>query len=61
MPPGGGPVHGEMQATVRRMAHEQFSAPAVGDLIATAQHDLRGADPDDPDARRVAVTARPRT
>ena len=58
MPPGGGPVHGEMQATVRRMAHEQFSAPAVGDLIAAAQHELRGADPDGTDARRVAVTAR---
>ena len=58
MPPGGGPVHGEMQATVRRIAHEQFSDPAVGDLIAAAQHDLRSADPDSADARRVAVTAR---
>jgi carboxypeptidase Taq len=58
MPPGGGPAHGEMQATVRRIAHEQFSAPAVGDLIAAAQHDLRDADPDSAEARRVAVTAR---
>ena len=58
MPPGGGPVHGEMQATVRRIAHEQFSAPAVGDLIAAAQHELRDANPDGVEARRVAVTAR---
>jgi carboxypeptidase Taq len=58
MPPGGGPVHGEMQATVRRIAHEQFSAPAVGDLIAAAQHELRDAHPDSVTARRVAVTAR---
>jgi carboxypeptidase Taq len=58
MPPGGGPVHGEMQATVRRIAHEQFSDPAVGELIAAAQHELRGADPDSADTRRVAVTAR---
>ena len=58
MPPGGGPVHGEMQATVRRIAHEQFSAPAVGELIAAAQHALGRADPDSTEARRVAVTAR---
>jgi len=28
MPPGGAPVHGEMSATLRRLAHETFTPPS---------------------------------
>ena len=39
MPAGGAPVHGEMQATVRRLAHEKFTAAEVGDLLGRAAHE----------------------
>lgn len=58
MPSGGASVHGEMQATVRRLAHEKFTAPEIGELIARAQQELAGADPDDWARRLLAVTAR---
>ena len=58
MPNGGAPTHGEMQGTVRRLAHEKFTAAEVGDLLGRAQDELRSADPDARDARLLAVTAR---
>ncbi len=58
MPAGGAPVHGEMQATVRRLAHEKFTSAEVGDLLDRAARDLRDADPNGREARRLAVTAR---
>ena len=58
MPNGGAPTHGEMQGTVRRLAHEKFAAAEVGDLLGRAQDELRSADPDARDARLLAVTAR---
>lgn len=58
MPAGGATTHGEMQATVRRLAHEQFTAPEVGGLLDEAGRELGDADPDGIEARRLAVTAR---
>jgi len=58
MPPGGAPVHGEMSATLRRLAHETFTAPEVGDALAAAEAALLGGDPDADEARTVAVTRR---
>jgi carboxypeptidase Taq len=58
MPNGGAPVHGEMAATLRRLAHETFTSSQVGDAIAAAQAGLAADDPDSDAARMVAVTAR---
>jgi carboxypeptidase Taq len=58
MPSGGAPTHGEMQATVRRIAHEKFTSAEIGDLLGRAQDELRSADPTSRDVRLVAVTAR---
>jgi carboxypeptidase Taq len=58
MPDGGVAVHGEMSATLRRLAHEKFTSPQVGDAIAAAAASLTGSDPDADEARMVAVTAR---
>ena len=58
MPAGGAPTHAEMQATVRRLAHEKFTTAEVGDLLGQAKDQLGGTDPDGRDARLVAVTAR---
>jgi carboxypeptidase Taq len=58
MPPGGAPVHGEMSATLRRLAHEKFTSAAVGDALGAAEDALRGADPDSDAARTLAVTRR---
>jgi carboxypeptidase Taq len=56
MPPGAAPVHGEMLATIRRLAHEKFTSDAVGRALDALQDgDL---DPDSVHARLVAVTAR---
>jgi carboxypeptidase Taq len=57
MPPGGAPVHGEMAATLRRLAHEKFTSSKVGDALASAEA-MRAADPDSDEARMVAVTRR---
>jgi carboxypeptidase Taq len=58
MPPGGAPVHGEMSATLRRLAHETFTSARVGDALAEAEAATRNGDPDSDDARSVAVTRR---
>jgi carboxypeptidase Taq len=58
MPEGGAPVHGEMSATLRRLAHEQFTSTEVGAALAAARRELADADPDGDDARMVAVTER---
>src|SRR5262245_33453955 len=57
MPAGGAEVHGEMQATLRRLAHEKFTSDTVGRVI----EDLKpGAsrDPESRESRMLAVTAR---
>jgi carboxypeptidase Taq len=58
MPPGGAPVHGEMSATLRRLAHEKFTSSAVGDALEAAGAALAGANLDTDEARTVAVTRR---
>lgn len=37
MPPAGGPAHGELRATVGRLAHERFIDDRVGELLAAAE------------------------
>ena len=58
MPAGGATTHGEMQATLRRLAHEKFTGADVGDLLGRARDELGSADPDGRDTRLLAVTAR---
>ena len=58
MPPGGAPVHGEMQATLRRLSHETFTSSTMGDALAAAEQETRAADPDSDEARTVAGTRR---
>ena len=58
MPAGGATTHGEMQATLRRIAHEKFTGADVGDLLGRARDELGSADPDGRDTRLLAVTAR---
>ena len=58
MPDGGASTHGEMLATIRRLAHQKFTTPHVGTLIEAATAELDGAPPDDDGRRLVAVTAR---
>src|SRR5512139_2605679 len=55
MPDGGASIHGEMQATLRRLAHEKFTADAVGKAIDSARASLDG---DEYARRLVEVTAR---
>ena len=58
MPSGGAQVHGEMQATVRRLAHEKFTSDAVGRALEALDGSRGGLDPDSAQYRMVAVTAR---
>jgi carboxypeptidase Taq len=58
MPPAAVTVHGEMSATLRRLAHETFTSPAMGAAIEAAARQAAGEDPESDAARMVAVTAR---
>src|SRR5687768_9413965 len=58
MPDGGVTVHGEMSATLRRLAHEKFTASEVGAAIEAATRQIGSDDPDADSARRVRITAR---
>jgi carboxypeptidase Taq len=58
MPPGGAPVHGEMGATLRRLAHEKFTSDEVGRELDALKGTRGSLDPDSRDARLIAVTAR---
>jgi carboxypeptidase Taq len=58
MPPSGVTVHGEMSATLRRLAHEKFTSREVGDAIEAARRETSTEDPDSDRARAAAVTAR---
>jgi carboxypeptidase Taq len=58
MPPHSVTVHGEMSATLRRLAHEKFTSHAVGAAIDAARQETPGEPPDSDTARMVAVTAR---
>jgi carboxypeptidase Taq len=56
MPPGGAATHGDMVATLRKVAHEKFTADVVGRAIEDAKRNGSGGDDSD-DRRLVAVTA----
>ncbi len=58
MPAGGVAAHGEMLATLQRVAHEKFISREVGELLADAKSNLDGADRDSDDARLVAIAMR---
>jgi carboxypeptidase Taq len=58
MPEGGVPAHGDMLATVRRLAHEKFISDEVGRLIERATADLNGDSADSEAHKKVAVAAR---
>ena len=56
MPPGGADAHGEMGATLRRLAHEKFTSDEVGRALEAARAEVdTGGDSDT--ARLLAVTA----
>src|SRR5688572_28562424 len=58
MPDGGVTTHGEMSATLRRLAHEKFTSREVGDASADAARAADAEEPDSDAARRIKVTAR---
>ena len=58
MPPGGVAVHGDMAATIQRIAHEKFTSAELGDALEDAARDVASLPPDSEPARIVAVTAR---
>ncbi|MGE0446748.1 MAG: carboxypeptidase M32 [Vicinamibacterales bacterium] len=58
MPPGGAPAHGEMQATLRRIAHETFTSDDMAKALDAARAQVRAVDADSDESRIIAVTAR---
>ena len=44
MPPGGAALHGQMTATIRKIAHERFTSDEVGTLLADLTPDLDALD-----------------
>ncbi|MFZ0090724.1 MAG: carboxypeptidase M32 [Solirubrobacteraceae bacterium] len=58
MPPGGGEARAESLATLTRISHDMFVADETGRLLDAAAADLDGSDPDDDDARMIALVRR---
>ena len=58
MPRGGVPVHGDMLATVQRIAHEKFTSAEVGRALEDARRDIASLDQGAGLTRLVSVTAR---
>jgi carboxypeptidase Taq len=58
MPPGGSATRAEQSATLERLTHEMFIAAETGRLLDAAAAEVATLDPDDDDARLVAVTRR---
>jgi carboxypeptidase Taq len=58
MPSNAATVHGEMSATLRRIAHERFISREVADAIEAAKEHVAGDTGDSDASRMVAVTAR---
>ncbi|MGE0591708.1 MAG: carboxypeptidase M32 [Vicinamibacterales bacterium] len=58
MPPGGAAVHAEMVATIRKVAHEKFTADEVGRLLERLQPAIDDGAIDPDAARLVRLTAR---
>jgi carboxypeptidase Taq len=55
MPPGGAETHGEMVATIRKIAHEKFTTDAIGKALEDARRNAPGED--DSDASRLVAIA----
>lgn len=59
MPAGGAEAHGDMQATLRRLAHEKFTSDEIGRLIEDLTSEIGvGHDGDSDAVRLIAVAAR---
>src|SRR5262245_31158142 len=57
MPPGGALVHGQMLATIRKLAHQKFTSDGVGQILETLKAGLTSPDRDGDDYRTVDITA----
>jgi carboxypeptidase Taq len=57
MPPGGVPVHGDMAATIQRIAHEKFTSAELGHALEDAAREVESLPPESEPARLVKVTA----
>src|SRR5688572_33506043 len=57
MPPGGVAVHGDMAATIQRIAHEKFTSAELGHALDAAAHEVESLPPDSESKRLVKVTA----
>jgi len=58
MPPGGKATRGRQLATLRRLAHEKFTDPAVGELLEELRSYGEGLPHDSDDAALIRVTRR---
>jgi carboxypeptidase Taq len=58
MPPGGVAMHGEMAATIQRLAHDQFRSAELGSALEDAAREIASLPPDSELARLVKQTAR---
>lgn len=58
MPPGGAAARAEASATLRRLAHERFTDPALGGLLESLRELEESLPPDSDDASLVRVTRR---
>lgn len=55
MPKGAAEARAHQIATLRQLAHEQFTSQEIGDMLREAQVSLNGADPLDDDAAMIRV------
>ena len=58
MPPGGAPARARQMATLSRLAHEQFTDPAIGRLLDALRPYEESRPYDDDDASLIRVTRR---
>lgn len=58
MPPGGAPARGRQLATLGRLAHEKFTDPAIGKLLADLRPYEEGRPYDSDEASLIRVTRR---
>jgi carboxypeptidase Taq len=58
MPAGGVRNRAEQLATLRRVAHQRFTSPEVGELLEQAESDTQALDDDSHERRLVTVTRR---
>ena len=58
MPPGGVAVHGDMAATIQRIAHEKFTSGELGRALEDAAREVASLPPDSEPSRLVKATVR---